>query len=71
MTAEAHHCLYYGKEIVATVAGDYAMPEHQVRQRALDSHERIPLCDWPFENPWERRWKILCSARKVYPVGPR
>ena len=61
--------LYYGSQIVGSVRADAHASEQDVRSQALASHERVPLCDWPNENPSERRFKILCADVRTFPGG--
>ena len=56
--------LYYGSQIVASVRADAHESEGTIRRLALASHDRLPLCDRPLENPFERRYKIVCAEIK-------
>lgn len=69
LAVRAHHSFWHRGEIVATVAGPASLTEQQARSLALESHDRVPLCDRPSETPIVRRRRILDAERRVYPLG--
>lgn len=61
--------LWYGTQIVSSVRLPEGSSADTVRSHALMWHERVPLCDWPLEAPFERRDKILHATIRTYPGG--
>lgn len=53
--------LYYANEPLTSVRMPEGSTDQDVRYKALQWHDRVPLCDRPNENPRERRMKILDS----------
>jgi len=60
---------YYGPHIVASVRADRRTSHDTLRRMALESNDRISLCDLPHETPFERRHKIASAKIRVFPGG--
>jgi hypothetical protein len=54
-----NYWIYYAGRPVGCVRMPAGSSEQAVRTKALEWHDRLPLCDRPFESPSDRRAKLV------------
>lgn len=60
--------LWYGSQIVSSLRAEEGLSENEIKRRALEWNERIPLVE-PNEAPFERAIKIRHAEIRIYPQG--